>query len=140
MHQQSDFREEYNRNKSISFRENNKKTEDQLKRLNEQKRRAFLFNKSERDNQIEKDNLNLLVKLEEIKKKGTNLKKRNTKSIHEAFVNPDRIKEEHLKYSESSRANAAKQLDNKNVKLAYHLTKAPASIDLRKQFTDFEKH
>ena len=108
MHQQSDFREEYNRNKSISFRENNKKTEDQLKRLNEQKRRAFLFNKSERDNQIEKDNLNLLVKLEEIKKKGTNLKKRNTKSIHEAFVNPDRIKEEHLKYSESSRANAAK--------------------------------
>ena len=99
-----------------------------------------MFNKSERDNQIEKDNLNLLVKLEEIKKKGTNLKKRNTKSIHEAFVNPDRIKEEHLKYSESSRANAAKQLDNKNVKLAYHLTKAPASIDLRKQFTDFEKH
>ena len=51
--------------------------------MNDQKRRTFAFNKSERDNAIEKDNLNLLEKLDEIKKKGTNLaKKRNNRSLH----------------------------------------------------------
>jgi len=43
--------------------------------------------------------MNLLVKLEEIKNKGTNLaKKRNTKSLHQAFVDPNRVKNEHSKY------------------------------------------
>ena len=43
--------------------------------------------------------MNLLVKLEEIKNKGTNLaKKRNTKSLHQAFVDPNRVKNEHCKY------------------------------------------
>ena len=74
------------------FHKQNKKAEEHLKRLNDQKSRTFFFNKNgkspipstpkpihnrrninlERESQIEKDNANLLSKLEEIKKKGTN--------------------------------------------------------------------
>ena len=119
------------RNKAKAFHDGNRKTEETLQRLNDQKRRTFAFNKNERDNQIEKDNMNLLVKLEEIKNKGTNLaKKRNTKSLHQAFVDPNRVKNEHSKYQQMKTAAISKKLDYQNVKLAYHLTKAPASISL----------
>ena len=53
------------------FHKSNKKCEEHLKRLNDQKSRTFFFNNKERESQIEKDNLNLLAKLETIKKKGT---------------------------------------------------------------------
>ena len=68
-----DLQEEYIRKTAKTFHDGNKKTEEELARLNDQKRKTFAFNKNERDNQIEKDNMNLLVKLEDIKKKGTNL-------------------------------------------------------------------
>ena len=94
-----DLREEYIRNKAKVFHNSNRKVEEQMRRMNDQKRRTFAFNKSERDNAIEKDNLNLLEKLDDIKKKGTNLaKKRNNRSLHQAFVDPDRVKNEHQKF------------------------------------------
>ena len=100
-----DLRDEQMRNKAKDFHDGNKRTEDQMRRLNDQKRRTFTFNKNERDNQIDKDNMNLLNKLEVIKKKGTNLaQKRNHKSMHEAFIDPDRIRSEHQKYQVTNRA------------------------------------
>ena len=69
------------------FHKGNRTVEERLKRANEAKLRTFMFNQNgkynesalimsyffvaERQNQIEKDNLNLLAKLEVIKKKGT---------------------------------------------------------------------
>ena len=68
------------------FHKGNRTAEERLKRANDAKLRTFMFNQngkwyetsnkmanfvSERQNQIEKDNLNLLAKLEVIKKKGT---------------------------------------------------------------------
>lgn len=53
------------------FHKQNKRAEEHMKRLNDQKSRTFFFNKNERESQIEKDNANLLNKLEVIKKKGT---------------------------------------------------------------------
>ena len=83
-----------------------------MRRLNDQKKKNFAFNKNERDNQIDKDNMNLLEKLEVIKKKGTNLaKKRPNKSMHEAFVDPDRIRSEHQRFQVTNRAAQAKKLD-----------------------------
>ena len=56
--------------------------------------------------------MNLLQKLETIKHKGTSLKKnRNNKSLHDAFVDPDRIKFEHKKFQVTNRAAKAKKLD-----------------------------
>mmetsp|Transcript_23403 Transcript_23403/g.31356 ORF Transcript_23403/g.31356 Transcript_23403/m.31356 type:complete len:91 (+) Transcript_23403:69-341(+) len=52
------------------FHKGNKQAEEHLKRANDAKSRTFYFNQNERQSQIEKDNLNLLSKLEEIKKKG----------------------------------------------------------------------
>lgn len=69
------------------FHNGNKRAEDNLKRLNDQKTRTFFFNKNQRDSQIEKDNLNLLAKLETIKKNGTYLSVSVQSLFHSTTLN-----------------------------------------------------
>jgi len=40
----------------------------------------------------------------------------------------------------SKRQHQMKELETQNVKLAFHIHKQSASIDVRKQLTDFQQH
>ena len=112
-----------------------------MKRLNEQKRRIFLFNMKERESQIEKDNLNLLTKLEQIKRKGSHMcATRQPVTKHSAFLNPERVKSEHRRKVEYDRAAAARRLDRQNLKLATVLHNASSCIDTGKQLNDYSRH
>lgn len=66
--------------------------------------------------------------------------KRNKSSIHDEFTNPERILADQSKIRQSKRINEQKDLENKNVKMAFHIHNQSASIDVKKQRNDFEHH
>jgi len=86
-----------------------------------------------------------LTKLEEIKKKGTQpasigATTKRLNSNHEMFKDPERVKTEHSKIKKTKRMVQRRELETQNVKLAFHLHKTSASIDVKKQLGDFEQH
>lgn len=56
------------------------------------------------------------------------------------FRDPLRIKDEHGRIKETNRQKALKDLESANIRLAFHIHKQPASIDVKKQINDFGKH
>ena len=59
---------------------------------------------------------------------------------HDRFTDQERVKQEHIRIYKNTLQVKQKELDTQNVKLAFHIHKQSASIDVKKQLTDFEKH
>ena len=59
---------------------------------------------------------------------------------HDHLTDPVRVINDHGKVKNAKRMSLQKQLENKNVKMAFHIHKQSASIDVKKQISDFEQH
>ena len=51
---------------------------------------------------------------------------------HERYTDQERVKQEHERIYKNSIVVKKKELDNQNVKLAFHIHKQSASIDVKK--------
>ena len=109
------------------FHKGNQQVEEQLKRANEQKSRAYNFHSNQRKKAINKDNLTLLVKLENINNREVATResiqhhKKRHRSTNRQFTDPARVKSDHQKIANNRRQSRQRTLDVSNIKLALQI-------------------